>query len=193
MKFKWPYFGTAWGYSHMVGRTGSPTRFVHVDMTFTRSKVKVKLTGLLKLWKLPKIALFYVYLLRHFGMELKLMVDRDSTRPNLQLVGARFSNFLLKKWVQSLWNVDLTQISNGHISVLLEATVTWPSTLAILYVYPYWCDLDVIQCQGQGQWSLKFQKPDFWISRPQLVVTWLQSSRNVDITRIHCILSPRWL
>jgi len=40
-KFKWLYFGSALGYSHMVGRAGSPTRIVHIDMTLTGSKVKV--------------------------------------------------------------------------------------------------------------------------------------------------------
>jgi len=40
-----------------------------------------------------KIALFYVHLLHHFGVELKLMVDYDSMGPSLQLVRARFLNF----------------------------------------------------------------------------------------------------
>ena len=54
----------------MVGHdAGSTTRIVHVDTTLTRSKVKVM--GLLKFRKLPKIALSWVYLLRHFGMKLK--------------------------------------------------------------------------------------------------------------------------
>jgi len=44
-KFKWPYFGTAWGYSHMVGQAGSPTGIAHADMTLTQSNVKVKVTG----------------------------------------------------------------------------------------------------------------------------------------------------
>jgi len=35
-----------WGYSHTVGRAGSPTRIVHVNMTLTQSKVEVKVTGL---------------------------------------------------------------------------------------------------------------------------------------------------
>ena len=48
MKFTWPYCVTVWGYSHMVGCTGSPTRIVHVDMTLIRSKVKVRVTWLLK-------------------------------------------------------------------------------------------------------------------------------------------------
>jgi len=55
----------------MVGHAGSPTGIVHADMTLTQSKVKVKVTGLLKFRKLPKIALSYVCLLRHFNMELK--------------------------------------------------------------------------------------------------------------------------
>jgi len=53
MKSKWPYFGSAWGYSQMVGQAGRLRRIVYVDMTLTRSKVKVKVTGLLnfrKLW-----------------------------------------------------------------------------------------------------------------------------------------------
>jgi len=54
----------------MVGHAGSRIRTVYVDVTLTQSKVKVKVTGLLKLRKLPNIALFQVYL-RHFGTELK--------------------------------------------------------------------------------------------------------------------------
>jgi len=41
MKFKWPYFSTALCYGHMLGRAGSPTRAVYVDVTLTPSKVKV--------------------------------------------------------------------------------------------------------------------------------------------------------
>ena len=37
----------------MVGHAGSPTRIVHIAMTLTRSKVKVKVMGLLKFRKLP--------------------------------------------------------------------------------------------------------------------------------------------
>ena len=46
------YFGTGWCYSHMVGYAGSPTYTVYVDMTLTRSKVKV--TGLLNFRQLAK-------------------------------------------------------------------------------------------------------------------------------------------
>jgi len=37
-------------------------------------------------------------------------------------------------WVQTSRNVDITWISNGHISILLEAMVTWSGTLVVLYV-----------------------------------------------------------
>jgi len=75
----------------MVGYIGNPTG-VHAGMTLTRSKVKV--TGLLKFRKL------------HFSKSIsctistwssKVMVDHDSTGPSLQLVRAKFSNFLLRK------------------------------------------------------------------------------------------------
>jgi len=47
----------------MVGHAGSPTRVVDVDVTLTQSKVNFKVTWLLNFRKLPKIALFCVYLL----------------------------------------------------------------------------------------------------------------------------------
>ena len=118
-KFKWPYFGSAWCYSHEVGHAGSPTRIVHADKT--RSKVKVKVMGLLKFGKLPQIALFYGYI-----------------PPPL------------------FWR-------SAH-------NMGYYDSMGLVY---------------------SFSEPDFW-STHQLAVTWLRSSRNVDITRIHCILSPRW-
>jgi len=38
----------------MIRQDGSPTCIVHADVTLTRSKVKVKVTGLLNFPKLPK-------------------------------------------------------------------------------------------------------------------------------------------
>ena len=49
----------------------SPTRTRYVDVTLSRSKVKVKVTEHLNFQKLPIIAHFYVCLLRHFCVELK--------------------------------------------------------------------------------------------------------------------------
>jgi len=67
--FKWPYFGTARRYNRMVGHAASPTRTVYIDVTLTRSKVKVK--EHLNFRQLPITAHFYVSLLRHFCEGLK--------------------------------------------------------------------------------------------------------------------------
>ena len=57
----------------MVRYAGSPVCIVHADVTLTRCKVKVKVkvTDHLNFWQLPITARFYVYLLRHFHVELK--------------------------------------------------------------------------------------------------------------------------
>jgi len=52
--FKWPYLGSAWDYSQMVGSVSSSAGIVHADVTLTRSKVKVKVTGLLNFRQLAK-------------------------------------------------------------------------------------------------------------------------------------------
>jgi len=80
-----------------VGRSRPDMR---TSVTLTQSKVKIKVTELLKFQKL------------HFSMSIssailawrsKLMVDYDSVRPSLQHFGARFFNFLLSKltWLQT--------------------------------------------------------------------------------------------
>jgi len=69
-KLKWPYFGTAWCYSHVVGHAASPTRTVYVDMTLTPSKVKVM--EHLNFRQLPINTHLYVYLFRHFHVKLKI-------------------------------------------------------------------------------------------------------------------------
>ena len=51
----------------MVGRAGSPTRTVYVGVTLDRVKVRDHLN----FRQLPITARFYVYLLRHFRVELK--------------------------------------------------------------------------------------------------------------------------
>ena len=59
----------------------------------------------------------------------------DSVGPGLQLVGTRFSNFLLGKLLREfkLRGMSMSRISNGHISVVREATVTWSGTLLVLH------------------------------------------------------------
>jgi len=62
------------------------------------------------------------------------MVGGHSMGPGLQLVGARFLNFLLRKLSREfkLRRVNISRNSNGHISVLRQATVTWLGMLIVL-------------------------------------------------------------
>ena len=53
--------------SHVLGHACT----VYVDVTLTRSKVKVKVTEHLNFRQLPITAHFQVYLLRHFRVQLK--------------------------------------------------------------------------------------------------------------------------
>jgi len=98
-------------------------------MTLTWSKVKIKVTVLLKLRKLHSSRSISSAIL---AWSSKLMVDHDSTGPSLQLVGARFSNFLLRKHVST--NFAECQYDTNFKRLLLEATFTWWGTLAVLCV-----------------------------------------------------------
>jgi len=58
------------------------------------------------------------------------MVDGYSMGPGLQLVGARFSNFLPGKLSREFKLRRMSifhdiQMTNGHILVMRDATVTW--------------------------------------------------------------------
>jgi len=81
----------------VLGLASSPTRTVYDDVTLTRSKVKVKVTDHLNFRQLPINAHFQIYLLHHFRVELKTDGWHWQYGPGLQLVVARFSNFLLGK------------------------------------------------------------------------------------------------
>ena len=116
-------------------------------------------------------------------------------------------------WVQSSWNANITRISNGHISLLLEATVTWSGMLVVLYVlhmliWPwrdprsrsrsmaFWGSENCtvlrhcgVELKTEG-WLRQYGtlSTAFWSQISefifQLAVMWLPSSRNVDITRM---------
>jgi len=63
------------------------------------------------------------------------MVDYDNMGPNLQLVRAQFLNFLSKLSCDfKLRGMSILRTSNGQISLLLEAGVTWSGMLVVLYV-----------------------------------------------------------
>jgi len=84
------------------------------------------------------------------------MVDGDSMGPGLQVLGARFSNFLLGKLSREFklrrQNADKSRKSNGHISVVCEAAVRWLGTLVVLLSYTCCvCLYDLVPIQGHGQ------------------------------------------
>ena len=92
----------------MVGRVGSPTRTVYVDMTLTRSKVKLKVTGLLNFRQLAKPCMLAAMTAAPLlGFLVEFPSRKDITR------------------VQNSPNVHISRNSNGHISVLRDATVTF--------------------------------------------------------------------
>jgi len=133
-------------------------------MTLTWSKAKV--TGLLNFWKFYFSTLISSAIL---ACSSKLMADHDSTGSSLQPVRARFSNFLFEEaitWVQTSRNISIMRISNGHISVLLEAMVTCSGTLVVLYVLHIlmWPSPDQRSRSRSVTWKLQFSSlsPLFW-------------------------------
>ena len=65
------------------------------------------------------------------------MVGDNSMGPGLQSVGSPIFEFSSRKAitrVQTLPNVDISRTSNGHISVVRHATVTWLCMLLVLHV-----------------------------------------------------------
>jgi len=81
--FKWLYFRTAGGYDHMLRHASSAICIVHTDLTSTWSKVKV--TDLLKFWKLHFSTSTSSAIL---AWHSQLMGDYDSMGPSLRLFGA---------------------------------------------------------------------------------------------------------
>ena len=116
--FMWQYFRSAWCYSHVLGHASSPTRTVYVDVTFTRSKVKVKVTYHLNFRQLPINAHFQVYLLHHFRVELKTdgwywQYGTWSTACQRPIFEFPSRKGITR--VQTSRNVDISRHSNGHI------------------------------------------------------------------------------
>ena len=79
---------------HLIWCVGRPRPHMRTSVTSTRSKVKVKVT---ELPKLRKVHFSRSISSAGFAWSSKLMVSGHSMIPGLQLVGARFFNFLLGK------------------------------------------------------------------------------------------------
>ena len=98
--------------SVLIWYVGRPHLDMCTSLTSTRSKVKIKVTELLKFWKL------------HFSRSISstsLVRSSKLMGPSLQLVGARFLNFLLSKLSRDFkrHSVDIAGLSKGRISLLL--------------------------------------------------------------------------
>ena len=115
----------------LIWCVGGPRPDMCTSVTSTRFTVKV--TELPKLRKLHFSRSISATVL---ALNSKLMVGGDMG-PGLQLVGARFSSFFSRKAimrVQTSGNVDISRYSNGHISVVCDATVTWLGLSVVLHV-----------------------------------------------------------
>jgi len=94
-------------------------------------------------------------------------------------------------WVQSSWNANITRISNGHISLLLEATVTWSGMLAVLYVlhmliWP-WTDprsrsRSLIFSISANCTFLHLSPPPFWCRAQSAAFRVSRESRYADLS-----------
>ena len=101
----------------MVGYAVSPTYTVYVDVTLTRSKVKVKVTGLLNFRQLAKPCMLAAMIAAPLWGFLVLFPPKKAiTR------------------VQTSPFVDISRNSNGRISIVRDATVTCLSTLVVVEV-----------------------------------------------------------
>jgi len=137
----------------MVGHAGSPTHIVHVDMTLTRSKVKV--TALLKFRKLQFSRSISSAIL---AWSSKLMVDRDSTGPSLQLIGAQFLNFLLRKLSRELKLRGM---------LILHMVRHASSPICIAHT-----DVTLTRSKVKVTDLLKFRKLHFSISTSSTILAW---------------------
>jgi len=82
-------------------------------------------------------------------------------------------------WLLTSRNVDITRISKGHISVLLEARITWSG---IVYVYCVcWCDLDQIQGQGHAAMTVSPLSGLFFSNNTTVKLQYAVLPHNIEI------------
>ena len=120
----------------MVGHAASPTPTMYVDVTLTRSKVKV--TEHLNFWQLPITAHFYVcppplsrgaqnWWLVVIVWDLVYSLSEPDFRIYLLIW-----NLLRQIKVPQRWY--FTTFKWPYISVLGDASVTWLGTLVVLHI-----------------------------------------------------------
>ena len=135
---------------NLIWCVGRPQSVKCISTTSTRSKVKIKVTKLLKFWKLHFSRSISSTI---FAWSSKLMVDYDTKGPRLQLVRAWFLNSLLSKVsrdfkLRKQWILQDFQRAIFPYCLRLEShgQVSWKSHMYCAC----WYDLDTIQGQVQG-------------------------------------------
>jgi len=120
---------------------------MHTSLTSTRSKIKVKVTELLKFRKLHFSRSISSAILAWSSKLMVLCVNMGtSLQPNFWISFPE-SYHVTSKFAECWYYTNF----KGHISVLLEARVIWSGMLVVYMYCACWCDLDPIQGQGQGQ------------------------------------------
>jgi len=94
---------------------GRPRPDMHTSVTSTRSEVKVKV---IELPKLPKLHFSRSISSAVLAWSSKLTVDGDSMGPDLQLVGARCSNFHLGKLSQEFRLCGMSILHEIQMAIL---------------------------------------------------------------------------
>jgi len=160
---------------------------MYTSVTSTRSKVKVT-----KLPKLRKLHFSMSFSSAVFVWSSKLMVGGNSMGHGIQPIWGPIFEFPSRKaitTVQTSRNVDISRHSNGHISVVREATVRWLNALVVLQVLCMLIWLDPIQGQGQGHGAFELPKISKavhacwrrWPSAPFLLVINIEASGPNDL------------
>jgi len=133
----------------MVGHDGSTTGIVHVGVTLTRSKVLVKVMGLLKFWKLHCSICTSSAIL---ACGSKLMIDDDSMETCLQPVWGRFSNFLQSKLSEEFTLGGMSRFSEIQMAIFRYCVTIQSHGWARWSSYRYCvCRYNIDPIQGQRQ------------------------------------------
>ena len=155
MKLKWPYFSSAWCDTHVVGHAGSCVCWCDLDPIQGQGH---------RALEFPKIAENWTFLGQSpppfsRGSQnwwLVMIVHGNWSTACRSPIFAFPSRKAIAR-VQTLQNVDISRNSNGHISVMREATVRWLGMLLVLQVlcmlmWP-WPD-PRSQSRSRGFWTL---------------------------------------
>ena len=130
--------------------------------------------------ELPKIAKYCTFLgicPPPFRMELKRLVDHDRTGPSLQLVGARFSNFLPRK-------LSYCEVKLRGMSILHEFEMAILPYCLILRSHGRACCMVLLYVLRILIWPLpdRGQRQGHWLSQfPQIALFYVYLLRHFGV------------